>query len=109
MVESVRKFLNIGLEEQKKWEDCDTALKKWRNALAKHDIFVFKEAFRDSGVSGFCLYDKLFPVIFINNSIPKTRQIFTLFHELANLLHSCSIFLYFEFKKSVPTFLRKSK
>ncbi|MCP4567564.1 MAG: ImmA/IrrE family metallo-endopeptidase [FCB group bacterium] len=36
--------------------------------------------------SGFCLYDETFPVIYINNSQPATRQIFTLFHELAHLL-----------------------
>ncbi len=36
--------------------------------------------------SGFCLYDEQFPLIYVNNSKPKTRQIFTLFHELAHLL-----------------------
>ena len=32
------------------------------------------------------LYDSEFPIIYINNSMPKTRQIFTLFHELSHLL-----------------------
>jgi Zn-dependent peptidase ImmA (M78 family) len=49
-------------------------------------VFVFKEAFKDETVSGFCLFDERFPVIYINNSKPDTRQIFTLFHELAHLL-----------------------
>jgi Zn-dependent peptidase ImmA (M78 family) len=40
--------------------------------------------------SGFCLYDKVFPIIYVNNSAAKTRQIFTLFHELAHLLFHTS-------------------
>jgi Zn-dependent peptidase ImmA (M78 family) len=37
--------------------------------------------------SGFCLYDNKFPIIYINNSKPYSRQIFTLFHELCHLLY----------------------
>jgi len=40
--------------------------------------------------SGFCLYDDEFPIIYANNSSTKTRQIFTLFHELAHLLFHTS-------------------
>jgi len=51
---------------------------------------VFKEAFRNDDFSGFCLYDKEFPLIIINNSMSKTRQIFTLFQELGHLLFETS-------------------
>jgi Zn-dependent peptidase ImmA (M78 family) len=64
----------------------DNALKYWRDVLEQHGVFVFKDAFKDEKYSGFCLYDDVFPVIYINNSQAKTRQIFTLFHELAHLL-----------------------
>ena len=40
--------------------------------------------------SGFCLYDEEFPIIYVNNTTAKTRQIFTLFHELAHLLFHTS-------------------
>lgn len=86
MVKETRKFLGINLSEQKKWLNPSQALKKWREALADKGIFVFKDAFNCNDYSGFCLYDDRFPIIFVNNSLSKTRQIFTLFHELAHLI-----------------------
>ena len=49
---------------------------------------MFKDAFgkENEGYSGFSLHDSEFPVVFVNNSTTATRQIFTLFHELAHLL-----------------------
>src|SRR5262249_34971759 len=37
-----------------------------------------------------CLFDEIFPIIYVNNSAAKTRQIFTLFHELGHLLFHTS-------------------
>lgn len=82
----VREFLNFPLEEQKKCKTTTEAFECWRSVFADCGIFVFKEAFKNENVSGFCLYDEEFPVIFVNNSVSKSRQIFTLFHELAHLL-----------------------
>jgi Zn-dependent peptidase ImmA (M78 family) len=58
--------------------------------LTDAGVFVFKDAFRVEGYSGFSLYDDVFPIIYVNNSSSKTRQIFTLFHELAHLLFHTS-------------------
>ncbi|MBL7189998.1 MAG: ImmA/IrrE family metallo-endopeptidase [Phycisphaerae bacterium] len=66
--------------------DVDTALKKWRRAIESKGIYVFKNAFHLDEISGFCIYDYEFPVIYLNNSMPMTRQVFTLFHELVHLL-----------------------
>lgn len=86
MAKVIRNYLGISLEEQAKWSDSASALKNWRNTLENYGIFIFKDAFRVEAFSGFCLYDEKFPIIYINNSTAKNRQIFTLFHELAHLL-----------------------
>lgn len=86
MVIAVRKYLGITIKTQLQWKDISTALKEWRKAIESKGIYVFKEAFHIDDVSGFCIYDHEFPVIYLNNSMPMSRQIFTLFHELVHLL-----------------------
>lgn len=86
VAKAVREYLGVGLNKQYALTTNDKALKYWRDVLEKHGVFVFKDAFKDEECSGFCLYDDVFPVIYINNSQAKIRQIFTLFHELAHLL-----------------------
>ena len=86
MARVIRDYLGIDLVEQSDWTDSATALRNWRNILESYGVFVFKDAFRADAFSGFCLYDEEFPIIYVNNSTAKNRQIFTLFHELAHLL-----------------------
>jgi Zn-dependent peptidase ImmA (M78 family)/transcriptional regulator with XRE-family HTH domain len=90
MTSEVRQFLGITLHQQFAWATLDDALENWRTALTNAGVFVFKEAFRTPGYFGFCLYDAEFPIIYVNNSATKSRQIFTLFHELAHLLFRTS-------------------
>jgi Zn-dependent peptidase ImmA (M78 family) len=90
MAARVRSYLGVSLEQQAQLRDADEALKEWRQALYRVGIFVFKDAFREGTFSGFSLYDEVFPIIYVNNSAAKTRQIFTLFHELAHLLFHTS-------------------
>jgi IrrE N-terminal-like domain len=80
----VRTYLGISLATQQSWQDDETTLKAWREALQAVGIFIFKDAFKVEEFSGFCLFDEVFPVIYVNNSTAKTRQVFTLFHELAS-------------------------
>ncbi|MDP2858392.1 MAG: XRE family transcriptional regulator [Bacillota bacterium] len=86
VAQDVRRFLNVTLDEQACWADDGEAAERWRRAIEDAGVFVFKDAFRQDEVSGFCLYDREFPVILVNNSMPLTRQMFTLFHELAHLM-----------------------
>ncbi len=90
MAARVRDYLGVSLDQQLAWRDDEEALKQWRQALYRVGIFVFKDAFREEGFSGFSLYDDVFPIIYVNNSAAKTRQIFTLFHELGHLLFHTS-------------------
>lgn len=68
--------------------DGDLALKRWRKAVENGGIFVFKDTFKQSEISGFCLEHPELPLVMINNSTTKTRQIFSLLHELAHVLMS---------------------
>ena len=86
----IRQLLGISLEEQRSWRDVDQALKRWRKAVEDVGIWVFKESFGEElseKYSGFSLADEKFPIIYLNNNMPKSRQIFTLFHELGHLLN----------------------
>lgn len=82
----VREKINVSIGKQESWKDSNEALQNWRRVLADNGVFVFKDAFKSQNVSGFCIYDELFPVIYVNNSYSKNRQIFTIFHEVAHLI-----------------------
>lgn len=86
LAERVRRYLGITIQDQERWRNSETALKAWRNAVEEVGVFVFKHAFKEKQISGFCLVDPDFPIVYLNNSTTKTRQIFSLFHELAHLL-----------------------
>ena len=86
MVKMVREFLKIDLQTQIKWKDEEEAFNQWREAIEQSGIFIFKDSFKDENVSGFCLHHDKFPLIYINSSNSKSRQIFTIFHELAHIL-----------------------
>jgi Zn-dependent peptidase ImmA (M78 family)/transcriptional regulator with XRE-family HTH domain len=82
----VRSLLGISADVQAAWRSEEHALKQWRIAIENAGVFVFKGAFKQKQISGFCLFDLEFPLIYLNNSTTKTRQIFSLLHELAHLL-----------------------
>ena len=84
--QQARVYLNINIDMQAGWKTAAEALENWRDCIEESGIFVFKEAFQDDSVDGFCLVHNEFPVIYLNNSRPTVRQIFSLFHELAHLL-----------------------
>ncbi|MDI9336267.1 MAG: XRE family transcriptional regulator [Gammaproteobacteria bacterium] len=83
---AIRNFLGITIEDQVAWKSDEIALKKWRQAIENAGVFVFKDTFKQKDISGFCLMDEYLPIIYVNNSTSKTRQTFSLLHELAHLL-----------------------
>ncbi len=90
MAARARDFLAVSLDDQYSWRNSETALAEWRKSIQAAGVFVFKDAFREDEYSGFSLFDDVFPIIYVNNSSAKTRQVFTLFHELAHLLFHTS-------------------
>lgn len=83
---NLRNYLNVSVQNQKSWKDSDLALRNWRRKITDAGVFIFKNPFKDNDYSGFCLYDDHFPIIYLNSSNSKNRQIFTIFHELWHLL-----------------------
>ena len=86
LAQQTRAYLDISVETQASWRSAKEALENWREQVEEKGIFVFRDAFRDDSVDGFCLIHEQFPVIYLNNSRSSVRQIFSLFHELAHIL-----------------------
>lgn len=86
LAQQARAYLGISVETQANWRSAKKALENWRESVETKGLFIFKDAFRDDSVDGFCLVHEQFPVIYLNNSRSSVRQIFSLFHELAHLL-----------------------
>lgn len=81
-----KRYMGVSVEEQYKWPTIEQALKNWREIIEDRGIYVRKRSFEQKEISGFCLLDEEFPVISLNNGNTKTRQIFSLFHELGHIL-----------------------
>lgn len=85
--EVVRKLLDIDLDMQKKINDVNKSLEMWRSSFEKIGISVFKDSFQNDGYSGFCIYDKEFPVIYINNNLLElSKQLYL------NIFSNTSVF-----------------
>ena len=90
MAKELRQILNVTISRQKKINSSSEHFEFWREKFSEIGVFVFKDAFGDNSISGFCLYDDVFPIIYINNSLSFTRQTFTLFHELCHIIYKTS-------------------
>ena len=85
LAERSRAYLKISVEMQSNWENEKIALENWRNHIQDKGVFVFKDAFKDDLVDGFCLLHNEFPIIYLNNSRPSLIQVFSLIHELGHI------------------------
>lgn len=83
---AVRSYVGVSVEDQAGWASDEKAFEHWRATVEDVGIYVFKRSFKQKAVSGFSLIDDEFPVIHVNNSTSFTRQVFTLWHEVAHVL-----------------------
>ena len=86
MATAVRNHLGVSIQDQFQWGNPAEALIEWRSAFFRSGVFVIKDLFPEGGFDGFCLYDRLSPVIYLNRSFRYEFQIIILFQALAILL-----------------------
>jgi Zn-dependent peptidase ImmA (M78 family) len=88
LASAVRSYLSVSLGQQSSWRTTEEAFKRWRQVLEASGICVFKRSFKQAEILGLSIFDDDLPAILVNNSTAHSRQVFTLFHELAHLLYS---------------------
>ena len=86
VAEEVREYLGVSVRAQIAENNRNAMLNMWRRAVENVGISVFRDDFREDAYSGFCLSDSEFPIIYLNSNMPKNRQMFTIFHEMAHIL-----------------------
>ena len=65
LAQQTRVYLDISVETQASWGSAREALENWREQVEETGIFVFKDAFQNDSVDGFCLVHEQFPVIYL--------------------------------------------
>jgi Zn-dependent peptidase ImmA (M78 family) len=86
----LRGFFSEIYNVPKNFNSYEKAFNYWREIFFHAGVYVFKNAFKNDNISGFCIYDSTFSVICINNQLAIARQIFTLFHEIYHILYKTS-------------------
>lgn len=92
VVMDIRKHIKVDIPPKKgNWEDLfrvlvfkieDIGILVMRNGVVKNKT---TKPLSVKDFRGFCIYDELAPVIFINTNDSKSAQLFTLIHELSHL------------------------
>lgn len=87
LADIIRGYLGVTISKQFSIQSAEAAFKFWRHTITEAGIYIFKDSLKDRHISGFCLLDPSWPVIFINNANSFTRQTFSLIHELAHIIY----------------------
>lgn len=86
-----RSILDIP-QEKKKSFNLSTALRYWKDAVEKLDIFILQQSLPREDVSAFSLADEVPHIIVLNSSESESRRVFSLFHEIGHiLLHNSGV------------------
>ncbi len=83
----IRKFLNLSIEEQKRWSNSRAAFNEMRYLIENTGILVFEINNVDIlEMRGFAIAEKVMPVIAINRKDSFNGRIFSLLHEFVHIL-----------------------
>lgn len=103
LAQKIRNWLEIPLEEQKRWSRSSTALTRWKEVLENKDIYVVQYPYVEVSESrGFALAESVLPIIGINSKDSSNARIFTLIHELIHVLLRDSVMINDELTKYFP-------
>ena len=83
---AVREYLGVDLNDPEGFQNGVYTFEDFRSRVEDAGVWVFKRSFRQKDITGLCLGDDLYPVIYVGNGQDKAREIFTLFSGLAHLL-----------------------
>ncbi len=83
---AVREYLGVDLNDPEGFSDSAYTFEDFRSRVEDAGVWVFKRSFRQKDITGLCLGDDVYPVIYVGNGQDKAREIFTLFNGLAHLL-----------------------
>ena len=82
----VREFLDVSLEQQRKWRHKYEPLTGWRRAVEGRGVLVFQSSRIDiDEMRGFSIAARTLPVIVVNPKDYPLARVFTLLHEVAHL------------------------
>lgn len=105
-----RKLIDVSIQEQSRWYQPATALRKWKEAVESLNIFVLQQSLTDEDVSAFCLADQEPYIISLDSSEHENRRIFSLFHEIGHiLLHRSGVCAIDNFSRNSSQYIKVEK
>jgi len=81
-----REVISFSFEEQLSAKNPALALKGWKTALEKMNIFILQSNLSADQISAFCLADQKPYVVMLNSEDHPYRRIFSLLHEVGHLI-----------------------
>jgi len=87
---TVRKLLEVSVQEQRKWKDSYYALKSWKKKVETLGVSVYQFSMPLEETRGFSLTSSEAPAIVLNTKDAVNARSFSLFHELCHLLMDTS-------------------
>ncbi|PAU95213.1 hypothetical protein CK503_03165 [Aliifodinibius salipaludis] len=103
LAKEIRSWLDVPLDDQKRWSGSSTALTRWKEVLENKDIYVVQYPYVEVSESrGFALAESVLPIIGINSKDSSNARIFTLIHELIHVLLRDSVMINDELTEYFP-------